>query len=123
MVHLGVKETIEQMHGARPAGGETDSYLASEFRVRARHERGHFFVADLNVIHLLSGASDCADDAVDAVAGESVNAPDAPLVQTLDQEVTDSYIHSLSFISSVGRRSGVGSILNLLSGNDPQNLG
>src|SRR5205085_3538854 len=86
-VELCVVKSVQEMDGAGAGGGETDAGLTGEFRVRAGHERGHFFVADLDEIDRVTGAIERADDAVDAVAGVAVDAAHAPLAEAGDEEV------------------------------------
>ncbi len=81
------------MDRARPGGGETNADFAGEFRVRARHERRHFFVPHLHVIDGVARAIDCADDSVNAVAGIAVDAFDAPFGDSFDQEVAYIFGH------------------------------
>ena len=56
VIHLRVVKAVQEMNRARPGSGETDAELAGEFRVRASHERGHFFVPRLHVIDLVARA-------------------------------------------------------------------
>ena len=84
VIHLRVVKAVQKMDRARPGSGETDADFAGEFGVRAGHERGHFLVPDLDEIDLVAGAIDRADDAVDAVAGETVDAFDAPFGDPFD---------------------------------------
>ena len=48
VVELGVVEAVEQVDRAGPGGRHADADLAGELGVRARHERGHLLVADLD---------------------------------------------------------------------------
>ena len=54
MIHFRVVKSVEQMNRARPGRGETNADFAGEFRMAARHERGHFLVARLNEINFVS---------------------------------------------------------------------
>src|SRR5581483_9700227 len=81
------------MNGARSARRETKTDLASEFRVCARHESGHFLMAHLHVINRVARAINRADQSVDAVTGISVDAPDTPLRETVDDKIANSVAH------------------------------
>jgi hypothetical protein len=52
--------------------------------VGTRHERRHFFVANLNVINLVARAPNRANDSVNPVTGKSEDSTNSPLVQSLD---------------------------------------
>jgi hypothetical protein len=71
---------IEQMDSTWSAGGQADTYFAGELGMGASHECRHLLVADLDIIYLLTCAPDSANDAIDAVAGKSVNAPNSPFI-------------------------------------------
>jgi len=47
MVELGVVETIQQVDGARPLGGEAHAHLAGKLGMARGHEPGHLLVAHL----------------------------------------------------------------------------
>ena len=84
VVHLRIVKAIEQMDGPRPAGGKANADFAGEFGMRAGHERRHFLMPHLHIIDLVARPPNRADDPVDAIARESIDAPDAPFVQTLE---------------------------------------
>src|SRR5205807_9939814 len=89
------------MDCAGTGSGYAYAGLAGELRMRARHERGHLFMANLNEVHLAVGAFERAHDAVDAVAGITVNAAHAPLVEAADEKVARGFSHGKQS-SSVG---------------------
>lgn len=60
------------MDRARPGSGEAEADLAGEARMRAGYERGQFLVPRLQVIDLVAGPRDRADDVVNAFAGETM---------------------------------------------------
>ena len=68
------------MDGARPAGSQADTHFTGELGMGAGHKGRHLLVADLNVIHLFTGAPDSANDAIDAIARKSVNSPNSPFI-------------------------------------------
>src|SRR6185312_13872830 len=87
MVELRVVEPVQKMDRAGARGREAHADLAGEFRVAARHERGHFLVAHLYELELAAGAVERTENAVDAVARKSVDPPDAPFREALEQEI------------------------------------
>lgn len=78
MVQLGVVEAIEEMNAAGAGGGDADANPAGEFGIRTRHERGGFFVADMDEADAVFVLAQGFEDAVDAVAGESEDGVNAP---------------------------------------------
>jgi hypothetical protein len=64
--------------------------------MRHRHERRHLLVAHLHEFDG-AGALQAAEHAVDAVAGISKDPPDAPLMQSVDNEITDLHGGSSGF--------------------------
>jgi hypothetical protein len=91
MIELRVIKSIEQMNRARTGSGEAHADFAGKFRVATRHERGHFFVARLDKFNFMIGffrAFERAHNSVDAIAGIAEDAPDAPLMKSLDQKIT-----------------------------------
>jgi hypothetical protein len=64
--------------------------------MRAGHEGGHLFVADLDELRALTvaGARERTQDAVDAVPGIAVDAPDAPSRQPFEQVVANGVTHA-----------------------------
>ncbi len=93
MVELRVVESVQQVDGTRAGSRQADADLPGEFRVRARHERRHLLVADLDEIELVAGAVQRPEDAVDAVARVPVDPLDAPFTEALQQEVADRRAH------------------------------
>src|ERR1700709_30581 len=76
---------------ARSAGRKTDPDLTGEFGVGHRHEGGHLLMTDLDELDL-AGSLQCADHAVDAVAGVSVDPPNSPGVQAFNDEIADFHV-------------------------------
>ena len=72
------------MDGTRARRSEANPDLTGELRVSARHERRHFFMPHLHVLHCPIGSIKRAHDPVNSVAGISVNAFQAPFVDSLD---------------------------------------
>ena len=101
VIHFRVVESVEQMNCAGPGGGETNSHFASELRMRARHERGHLLVPNLHIVDRIARTIDGANDAVDAVPRITVNAPDTPLRDSLDQEIARRFGHTNRIIRLV----------------------
>jgi hypothetical protein len=78
---------------ARAGGGEADADLAGVLGVCARHEGGELFVAGLDEAGLVVILAQAGDDAVDAVAGIGVDAPDAPFCDAFCDEFSDGISH------------------------------
>ena len=95
MVQLRVVEAIEQMNRARAGRGQTDTDLASELRVCARHECGHFFVARLDESNAVAGPIERTEDPVDAIPGIPIDARDTPLGQARNNKITNGGRHML----------------------------
>ena len=68
-IQLGVVQPVEQMDRAWPGGGQADAELARVLRIRARHEGGRFFVANVDEPNPVLVDPKRLHDAVDAVAG------------------------------------------------------
>ena len=105
VVEAGVVQPRDQVRGARPRGGETHPDLAGELGVGRRHERRHLLVADLDELEGQVEALHGAQQAVDAVAGVAEDRPDAPLRQTLPEEVPDRLGHLASPARDGGGRA------------------
>src|ERR1700733_2946031 len=60
--------------------GQADTHFTCELGMGAGHKCRHLLMADLNVIHLFTGAPNGANDAIDAVARKSIDSPNSPLV-------------------------------------------
>src|SRR3569832_1381061 len=93
MVELRVVETVQQMDRTRSRGREAHADLAGELRLRAGHERGHFLMARLHEGKLALDAPERAHNAVDAVAGITVDARNAPLLEPLQHEICGGLAH------------------------------
>src|SRR5581483_3570241 len=90
VVELRVVEAIEQMDGAGAGGGQANADLAGELGVRTRLECCELLMPRLHELDLVCRASECTDDAVDAVTWVSVHPSHAPLVEALKQKISDS---------------------------------
>ncbi len=90
------------MDGPRPGGGETDTDLAGELGVGARHEGRELLVAGLDEADLVLALGEGAHDPVDPVAGIAVDALDAPIDEALDEVIGDGSAHG----SVLGRSGG-----------------
>src|SRR5947207_1904807 len=66
VVELGVVEPIEEVDGTRTRRRHTDTQVARELGVRARHERRHLLVTDLDELRVVGGRVESAQDGVDA---------------------------------------------------------
>src|SRR3569832_2169483 len=64
--------------------------------MRARHERRHLLVPRLDELHLVAGALQGAQEAVDAVSGISVDPVNPPRLQAFHHEVTGRFAHGTS---------------------------
>src|SRR5690606_1665504 len=113
VVHLRVIEAVQEVDRARPRRRYAHTDLAGELRVRARHERGHLLVPDLDVFHPVAGAIQRAEEAVDAVAGVAEDPADPPVAEALNDEVADGAGHEGTLRwraeAGAGRASGAGS--------------
>ena len=87
VVQLRVVETVPQVDGARPGGGHATAHLTGELGVPARHERGHHLVSRLDELRVAVRPVESPPHAVDAVAGVSEDAVDAPLAQAIENVV------------------------------------
>ena len=104
VVELGVIEPVEQVDGARARGGHADADLPGELGVPARHECGHLLVARLYEPQPVLVPSESAEDPVDAVAWEPVDAADPPFLETLHQVVADGIRHCVLHSAGYGSR-------------------
>src|ERR1700753_3125284 len=91
MVQFGIVETGDQVGCARAAGRKTDAQLAGELGVGDRHERGHFFVPNLNEFDV-HRALQATDNPIDAVARIAIKAANAPSVESFDDKITDFHL-------------------------------
>ena len=104
VIHLRVVKAVEQMNRARTARRQADADFAGELRVRASHERRHLLVPHLHVIRSVAGAIDRAHDAVDAIAGKTVNALEPHSVSRLIKKSLTSFdIISFSLLAAERR--------------------
>ncbi len=93
VVHLGVVQAIQQMNGTRPRGRQAYADFTGKFGMRASHECSQFFVTCLHELEHAVGTAECSHDAVDAVARVTVNALNAPLGKSLQQEIAHCRCH------------------------------
>jgi hypothetical protein len=92
VIELRVVQPVQQMDRAGAGRGQTDAHVSGELRMRAGHDRGHLFVAHLHEVHVAVRALERAHDSVDAVAGISVDAVNAPFIEALDEKVGDGLV-------------------------------
>src|SRR6185437_9048703 len=86
-------KAVQQMNRARSGGREANADFSGKLCMAARHECRHFFVAHLDKINLVLCAIQRTKDAVDAVAGVSIDARYSPFVQPLNQKITACISH------------------------------
>ena len=97
MVELGVVEAVQEVDRPRAGGCHADADLVRELRVAARHERGHLLVARLDELGVGLRPVERAEEPVDPVARVAVDAVDAPLAETLEDEVGNELGHDPPF--------------------------
>jgi len=78
MIRLGVVQAVEQMDRAGAGSRHADADVATELCVRGGHESREFYVARPREPHFFAHAVHRAHQAVDAVAGITVDATHAP---------------------------------------------
>ena len=81
------------MDRARPGGRVAEPDLAGELGMGRGHERGHLFVADLDIIHEVLGLLERDVQPADAVAGIAVDPLQPPFVEALPDEFRDILRH------------------------------
>jgi hypothetical protein len=101
-VQLRVVEPVQQMYSAGTGCRDADPEASGELRVAARHERRRFFVPHLHEADLVALLPQRFHDAVDAVAGETEDRVDAPLVQDVDEDLSCRLSHGVPPSSSNG---------------------
>src|SRR3954463_2787992 len=89
VIQQGIVKPGDQMRGAGARSRDTDPDLARELRIGARHESGHLLMPRLDKADLALSALKGAEYAVDAIAGIAKEVADAPLMQTLNDEIGD----------------------------------
>jgi hypothetical protein len=107
MIHLRIVKPVEQMDCPRPRGRQTHPDIAGKFRVGGSHERGHFLVPRLDKFEPVAGASQCADQPVDAVSGISEYSLDTPSRKAFPEEVANGFSHILPRAVLVSRAATV----------------
>ncbi len=95
VIQARIVQTGQQVRGARPRGGDAHTQFAGELGMCGGHEGGHFLMAGLDKFDLAVRAAQCAEHAVDTVAGVPVDAGHAPLVQSFDQKIRYGSVHCL----------------------------
>jgi hypothetical protein len=93
VIHLGIIETIEKMDRTRAGRRVAKTNLAGEFRVRRRHEGGHFFMPDLDILHAVFGFLQRHVQASDTVAGVAVHSMEPPFLQAMPHIFADVHGH------------------------------
>src|SRR5690606_10199209 len=108
MVHARIVETGQQVGRARTRGGDANAQPAGEFRICRSHEGSHLFMPGLDEADLSIGPVERTEYAVDAVSGIPIDAPHAPLVKPLDDEISDCRGHLHPPLDRVSARRGCG---------------
>jgi hypothetical protein len=93
---LAVVKAIDQVHVSRPAASGAYRQFASEMRLCAGRERGCLLMAHANPLDVLAGANRIRD-AIERIAGDSVNSLNARFQQDVYQQVSHSLCHCHSF--------------------------
>ena len=96
MIALGVVQPSQQVYGSRPRRRKTDADLPAELGMAATHEGGRLLVPRLDELNLVPGTVERADDAVDAIAGITVDATHAPFQQTRDKRIGYGLAHQVA---------------------------
>ncbi len=78
-IHLGVVQTIEQVHAAGAGRGETDSQPTRVFGIGARHQGRRFLMPHLDEPDAILPRADRFHDSSDAIPRQAKNDFDAPL--------------------------------------------
>ena len=90
VVEAGIVKPVQEMDRAGTGGGQADADLAGPFGVGAGHEGRFLLVPGLDEFdRVLPVAAEGRDDAADAVAGEAVDALDAPFLEAGENEIGD----------------------------------
>src|SRR5262245_25350893 len=101
MVHFRVVKAVEQMDRARSRRGDANADLPRELRVRAGHEGRHLFVPRLDELHAILRAIERAENAVDAITGISVQAPDPPVRESFEKKIRNGLSHESPFSNAI----------------------
>ena len=88
-------QAIEQMDASRTGSGETAAEFSGELGPGARHKRGGFLVANVDEAHFVLLLTKGFHDPVDAVARQSKNRIDAPLIDGVDENFRGVLCHVL----------------------------
>ena len=70
---------------------ETNSHLASEFRIPAGHERRGFFMAHLDKPNLLLMSAERLHDSVDSIARKPEDDFHTPIDQSFNEYISSSH--------------------------------
>src|SRR5262249_33928389 len=114
VIELCVVEAIEEVNRARPGRGDTDAELTRELRMARRHERSGLPVASLYELKsmsklgaalppLLLEAVERSNEAVNPVARVPKDGVDAPIDESLKDEIGDGRAHCDSSPSTDAR--------------------
>ena len=93
MVELGVVETVQQMDGTRPRGGQADAEAAGRLGIPGGHEGGGLLVVDEHEANPVLVAPQPFHDPVDAVARQPEDGVDAPVGQSFDERLGCDSLH------------------------------
>jgi hypothetical protein len=93
VVELGIVKAIEEVDCTGARGGKTNPEVAGELSMATGHKRGHLLVAHLDELQPALGPPDGAHNAIDTVAGVSINPRNTPLQQPLYEKITDRTVH------------------------------
>jgi hypothetical protein len=88
VVQFGVVQAPDQVRGARTAGRPADTDLPGELGMCATAMKAAISSCR-TWMNSIAGALKSPDYAVDAVAGVSVDPPDAPCVQAFNNKIAD----------------------------------
>ena len=93
MIELCVIKSIQEVNRAGPRRSKANSDLASELRMPAGHECGHFLMPHLDEFKLVLSSANCAHDPIDAIARKPKHPFDAPFQQPVDEKIGDVLFH------------------------------
>ena len=96
MIHQRIIKPGRQVGGARARRRDTDAETSGKLGIGGRHEGCHLLVTGLNEPDLAVRTVKRAKHAINAITGIAENVADAPLLQTLNQEIADCLGHGTS---------------------------
>lgn len=94
MIFLRVVHAVHQVDGSWPRRGNAHSHLAAELGMRHSHQRGSLLVPCLHELESITGSTQCAEHAVDAIAGIPEQAMRPPRFQPIQRDVAHGFSHS-----------------------------